>query len=384
MIQPLRIGFLTPYSSFYPNYLPQVTTGFFFGLGEMRPNWLTFVPAYTHTGGQQAVEEAVHRLLFFEQCQMVSGLISYLSLPDLIPVLERMQRIGVFLDLGEYLPRPENLSPYAYHNSHQLWQGEYALGAFAQQEFGDEGYTVATLYDEGYHLTTAFRHGLGAAGGQTARMNTLPYNDPMPQNLRFEAVLEEVKREKPPYVHALFSGEAGQQFVAQWAAAGLDGEVPLLLSDPMTQEDVLEDIRHLSISFFAPSLWMRQAETTANRHFVEQFEPQTQHPANIFALLGYEMGLLFRELKPDLLCGDWDKVKTLLQTETIEGPRGARNFYPKSGFALPRVDLLKVTLGNGYRRTVVRQEAGMPYDASTFHQLQTDTPSGWRNPYLCY
>lgn len=383
----MKVGFLNPYSSFYPYYSPQIIAGLCLGMGldPSRQKLFQFLPVYSQTGAVQAVTDATRKALFFDQCHLLSGLISYNTMADIIPIIEQMNRLAFFFDLGEYLPGKRTDSPNVFYNSHQLWQAEYTLGFFAQSEFGDGGFTIAPVYDSGYHLGSVFRAGLSNAGGHHSNLYVLPFDASNPHNLFLTDIFNEIEAEQPPYVHALFSGQQGIDFLATWVEYGLHKKVPLLVSDMMIQEDVLDDLKHLNVSLYAPSLWQRSSQHPGNQAFVKTFESKAQHRANIFALLGYEMGMAFHEIRHLMETDSWDEVGKRMRELIIEGPRGVRNFYPASGYALPSIDILKVKLGSGkIQTTIVDQRKGMLYNEEVFHDIHEETISGWHNPYLCY
>jgi branched-chain amino acid transport system substrate-binding protein len=101
-------------------------------------------------------------------------------------------------------------------------------------------------------------------------------------------------------------------------------------------------------------------------------------------LLGYEAGLALREVKPQLLKRDWPAVMALLQKESVQGPRGERNFYPLSGFSLPVIDIIRIkTSSNKIYKTVISQGNGLKFDSPDFQEINEQCVSGWQNPYLC-
>lgn len=81
---------------------------------------------------------------------------------------------------------------------------------------------------------------------------------------------------------------------------------------------------------------------------------------------------------------DWDTVKQLLRTAIIDGPRGEKNFYPFSGFALPVSNIIKITTtGNKIHKIILDQGKGMRYDAKAFEVIHNESVSGWQNPFHC-
>ena len=124
MASPIKIGFLTPYSGVYPFYGHHLMAGILLGLypGAVKQNEIQFIPVYTKKGDPKSVQEAVNKLVFFDQVDMISGLISYKSLPDIIAVIENHNKLAFFFDMGEFIPYFNHLSPRIFYSSQQIWQ----------------------------------------------------------------------------------------------------------------------------------------------------------------------------------------------------------------------------------------------------------------------
>src|SRR5262245_20884442 len=137
MSPTLTVGFLTPYSGIYPYYAQHLFTGWLLGMGldPARQQTVQFIQEYTQQGGFKATESAAQKLLFFNRVDILSGLISYKSIPGIIPMIEQFKQPAFFFDMGEYVPHFPYLSPHVFYASHQLWQSQYALGQWAQQTF---------------------------------------------------------------------------------------------------------------------------------------------------------------------------------------------------------------------------------------------------------
>lgn len=386
MAQPLTIGFLTPYSGIYPHYSLHLLTGMLLGMGldPARQRTVQFFPEYTDKGSMQACEDAARKLYFFNRVDVLSGLISYKALPGLIPHVEREKKPAFFFDMGEYIPHFSHLSPDIFFASHQLWQSQYALGYWAQKTKGNGGHVITPVYEGGYHLHAAFQQGLTAAGGTQVSISILPFDEKDPLKMELDHIFIKWQKDPPPYVHAIFSGTMGINFLKKWISSGMHKKIPLLINETMSYEDILEDIRHMDIEVYSSVSWLREDENKINQVFVKKFESTAQQPANIYALMGYEAGLMWRELLPYAQKKDWDTVKQRLRTGTIRGPRGEKNFYPSSGFALPDANILKITTkGNKIYKTILEQGKGMRFDAKIFEVIHNECVSGWQNPFLC-
>jgi branched-chain amino acid transport system substrate-binding protein len=386
MQSALSIGFLTPYSGVYPAYSAHLVTGWLLGMGldPVRQRTVQFTSEYTHMGGADASVAAARKLLFFNNVDILSGLISYKIAPDIIPLVENTKRPAFFFDMGEYIPHFPYLSPDVFYASHQLWQSEYALGKWAHSHFGDGGHMIMPVYEAGYHLHSAFKEGVTAAGSTQISFTVLPYNESDPKRMELDGLFTTLAKDPPPYVHAIFAGSMGTRFLEKWIQSGFHKKIPLLINETMAYDDVLEDIKHVDLEIYTSMMWMREDQNKANQQFVKKFESMAQQPANIYALMGYEAGLMWRELLPYAKKKDWDTVKQLLRTGVIDGPRGQKNFYPASGFALPSANILKIsTTGNKINKLILDQGAGMRYDAKEFEAIHNESLTGWQNPFLC-
>jgi branched-chain amino acid transport system substrate-binding protein len=258
------------------------------------------------------------------------------------------------------------------------------LGKWAQGHFGNGGHIITPVYEAGYNLHSAFKEGVTAAGATQISMTILPYNDSDPKRMELDDFFTKLAKDPPPYIHAIFAGSMGTRFLEKWIQSGFHKKIPLLINETMAYDDILEDIKHIDLEIYTSMMWMREDQNKANQQFVKKFESMAQQPANIYALMGYEAGLVWRELLPHARKKDWETVKQLLRTSVIDGPRGQKNFYPASGFALPSANILKIsTTGNKINKIILDQGIGMRYDAKEFEVIHNESLSGWHNPFLC-
>lgn len=382
----LTIGFLTPYSGIYPYYSQHLFTGWLLGMGldPVRQRTVQFIPEYTEQGSAAKSAEASRKLLFFNRVDILSGLISYRATADLIPLVEREKKPAFFFDMGEYIPHFPYLSPDVFYASHQLWQSQYALGNWAQKTFGNGGHMIMPVYEAGYQLNSTFQEGTASAGGTQLSITVLPFDRQDPNRLELDDLFAKLLKEPPPYVHAIFCGSMGTRFLEQWIKSGMYKKIPLLVNETMAYDDLLDDVKHITMEIYSAMMWMREDENKANQVFVKKFESVAQQPANIYGMMGYEAGLIWKELLPYAQKKDWDAVKQQLRTGIINGPRGEKNFYPASGYALPPTNIIKISItGQKINKIILDQGKGMRYDAAAFEVIHNNSVSGWQNPFLC-
>ncbi|MGB3467594.1 MAG: ABC transporter substrate-binding protein, partial [Cyclobacteriaceae bacterium] len=283
------------------------------------------------------------------------------------------------------IPKFDYLSPNVFFSSNQLWQGEFALGQWAPRHFGTPGTMLMSIYEAGYNIHSSFQQGLAWSGGGEFMMKVVNADGNNPHQMNIRPYLEEVKKVGPAFVHALFSGPLGVEFLQEWVASGLNKTIPLVVSEPMTYPEWLTDVQHLDLELYTASLYDPDDTRKSNQKFKKKFSKAAGQNTNVIALLGYEAGLLFKETYPYLKKMDYDKAKKLMQTETVKGPRGERNFYPDGGFKLPAIDIVKIkTSRSGIDRMVIGKGQALKYDETIFDDIRKAMPSGWQNPYFCY
>lgn len=388
-MNPIKIGFLTPYSGIYPNMSNHVVYGLlmpFLKYSSQGKQLFAIEPEYIKQGGTQAVKDAVQKLIFFNQVDIISGFASYRSIPDIMPTIEQHGKLAFFFDSGEYIPHVPQISPNIFYNSLQLWQSEYALGQWAQQEYGGKGGIVMGLYDSGYHMHSAFQQGVKIAGATEMDLTVL--GKPEDQQAVFahhvDNYLTTVAKNPPDYIHALFCGQEAIQFMAKYYESPLRNKVPLVISNHMASSEILEPLIHLDWDVYSASIWSQKDSSKPNQTFVKGYQQGMGQSPNMFNLLGYEAGLMLREMTSDLEKRDWKNVQNTLQKKSIRGPRGNVNFYPKSGFDLPSISIEKLRIKNNkITRMIVAKGQGLKYDHDVFNEIHQGNVSGWQNPYFC-
>jgi branched-chain amino acid transport system substrate-binding protein len=384
---PLRIGLLCNHSSIYPHSHLDFMDGFYVALPDKiaKQNFFCFIPEYIKQPAIKNVKESVQKLLNFDQVDIVSGLISYKAIPDLVPLVEKQKKIAFFYDMGELIPFTQHLSDHFFFNSFQYWQSEYALGYWAHKEFGDKGAVVMSLYDSGYHLQSAFRQGTVSAGSQEIDYCVL-HDDPSRSQVmdKVNIFFEKIQSSCPSYIHALFCGTEAMEFLTEFDKSGLKNKIPLLISAHMASEEILSQAVHLGITAYAASMYNYHSPDKLNVKFKLAFEALTGRKANIFALMGFEMGLAMSQLLPELQQRNWPAVINLLKKETIKSPRGERNFYINSDYAIPTIDIEKIeTNNNSINKIVVAQGKALKFNHNIYDEIHQENVTGWQNPYLC-
>ncbi|ADQ80264.1 ABC-type branched-chain amino acid transport systems periplasmic component-like protein [Paludibacter propionicigenes WB4] len=385
MNKVIKIGFLFPYSSIHPNMSNDIMDGFFAALPAAYRRYYQFYPEFIDQGGSEPVKAAINKMRMFHQVDILSGFVSYMLLPEILPLISKKDQLCFFFDMGEYLPPLYPLPENCFFNSFQFWQLEYALGNWAQKRFGGKGAMLMSIYDSGYHIHSSFWQGAIFAGAQEIDMHIVPYNPQMPDIKDvLPDYLSRIEKSGVDYLHALFCGNEALSFFSMYKQSGLHNKIPLLVSPHMASDVVLSKISHLGLGFYSASGWNYQLNTTQNILFKRQFEQSTGRKSTVFAVMGYEMGLALLPTLPQMQKGDIESAISYLKTSWIDGPRGKRNFSIQHNFEKPDVEIEKISLqSTQYTEMVMEQGTPMEYNHLVFEDIHSQCVSGWKNPYLC-
>jgi branched-chain amino acid transport system substrate-binding protein len=381
----IKIGFLVPYSSIHPQMSHEVMDGFMSALPEKYRRSFQFYPEFVNLGNDNDVTMGVNKLLMFHNVDVLSGFLSYQVLPVVVPLVAKKNKLCFFFDMGEYLPPLTKLPETFFFNSYNFWQLEYALGNWAQKKFGGKGALLMSVYDAGYHIHSSFWHGAVNAGAKEMDMHTIPYNPEFP-NIQplLHHFFEKIEKSKVDYLHVLLCGTEALDFFSLFKQTGLYKKIPLVVSPHMASDVILSKIDNLGLNFFSASGWNYKDQRDDNKKFINQYEAFIGKKATEYAVMGYEMGLAFLPIMPQLQRGDTESAIHFLRTYQIEGPRGPRNFWIDNKDENPVIEIEKIALQPlNITKMVVGQGQAMRYNHAVFEEIHDGCVSGWRNPYLC-
>ena len=213
-------------------------------------------------------------------------------------------------------------APNIFRTSFTSWQTAYPMGQVA----ADKGYknivTVAWRYGFGTESVEGFKEGFEKAGGTVSKEIYVPFPD-----VEFQSQLTEIAALKPDAVFVFFAGGGAAKFVQDYAAAGLQGKIPLLGSGFLTegtlaaQGQAAEGV--LTTLHYADSL-----DTEQNRSFRDAYRQQFGKEADIYAVQGFDTGLLLAQSLQQVSGNTQDRdawIAAMSQAH-IASPRGDWSF----------------------------------------------------------
>ena len=382
-IAKLKLGWLFPYSGIFRNLKNDLKQGLEIALQK---EGITTVmepyPEFVQTGSFKDTEDALKKLLLFEQVDLVIGVTSTKVALNTLPLLEAHRTPVIIINLGADLPTPELSSDYLFYNSLHLWKSEWAMGKWAQQKYGGEPSINMSVYEGGYGLHESFKTGTSASGAQTVKLNIVKNFSSLPDT---HPLIEYIRLQKPNHAHALLSGKEGDQFLQLFHDHDLGSALGLTVNPFMVEDGSIADIPPAG-DLHNASTWSLHLDRQENHSFRQMYTTTYGGYPNAFGLLAYETGLALAAAIHNLP-GTINKeglVRALGQVRP-HGPRGEIGLSTR-----PLQTDLPVYIRNPVKNGATGMLESRILEAVT--GIEWNDPSlttgasylsGWQNPYLC-
>ncbi len=184
----------------------------------------------------------------------------------------------------------------------------------------------------------------------------------------------------------IFDSKAADRFYNKLEENIITRDMHLFVSPMMLEENALSKLSEgyqFSITGYMP--WHKNIPSEANQQFVEVYQQQTKKIPDLFALLGWELGMVLKEIdenaKDDIR--NSDLIVDLLATKPLTGPRGLMQFDRETQFFVCPAIRCSIAAGT----TELKMEYGIDIQNNwdEFRDQSTEgIISGWTNTYLCY
>ena len=241
---------------------------------------------------------------------------------DFVAPLAREQRTPLIVaNVGAHAVAPQPRDGYVLHNSLLFWQSSFAAGAWAARTLGRRAVLASSRADAGYDALYAFRRAFESAGGTVAASFVTETGAP---DGDLAELFDAVRRSRPSVVYASYSGREAVEFVRAYAAAGLRRHAPLVCTPFATEDHQLAALGGAAVGVRSVASWTASARTPAGVELARGFRAATGRPADAFAALGYDTGLLVAAglVRAAKLRLGRRRLVEALAGASVEGPRG--------------------------------------------------------------
>ena len=382
-MQKLKLGWLFPYSGIFKDLKNDLQQGLEAALQTAEGGFtLEVYPEFIQTGGLKDTEDALKKLLLYEQVDLVMGVTSTKVALSILPILENRKTPAILMNLGADIPTRELSSDYLFYNSLHLWKSEWVLGKWAQKKYGGEPSINMSVYEGGYSLHESFKTGTAVSGAETVKLNIVKNFSSSPDT---GPLIQYLKEQRPNHAHILLSGKEGVQFLQLFQEQGLAATINLTVNPFMAEDGLLTDIPS-GLELYNALSWSSTLDDARNQAFVQRYMGSYGSTPNAFSLLAYESGLALAAAVqniPGKISRD-ELARTLGQVRP-SGPRGeiALSTRPlQTNLPIYIRKPIKAPRTGEPENQVVETAAGIEWNDSSLDVGQTYL-SGWQNPYLC-
>jgi len=209
-------------------------------------------------------------------------------------------------------------APNIFRTSFTMWQVAYPCGDVMLKDGHKKVVVMTWNYPGGHESLEGFRDAFTAGGG-TVIKEILP---DFP-NVEFQPYLTEIAALKPDAVFVFFAGGGALKFMKDYAAAGLQGNIPLYGSGFLT-DGVYQKAGDAANGVKTTLHYVNGLDNEVNRHFRQAFSGQTGRDSDVYAVQGYDTGsLLIKGF--EAVQGDTTARKEMfaaMESAVIDSPRG--------------------------------------------------------------
>ncbi|MXV17051.1 ABC transporter substrate-binding protein [Hufsiella ginkgonis] len=381
----LKIGVLIPYSGLYKNLRSDFMNGLELALPKSLKKNITLLPEYIQSGSHRQVDNAYQKLVRFEAVDLITGIVETSGLLPLIgPSIEDQMPL-LISNLGAYVPPAALSSDFLFYNSLHLWKSQWAMGKWAQEQYGGNPSIGTSLYDVGYHLHECFRLGSAAAGAEQYKLYTLKN---LAGSTDTTALVNALRAGNAPHAHISLTGVESEQFLRLfYEDTELVQQLPLSLNPFMVDEGIKIDHSFPAQGVPNALTWSPDLETKENKNFLKLYRKAHVKTPGIFSLLGYETGMAITAAA-EITAGqapDRTVLAEALGRIQTEGPRGSiivqtenlqtgQPVYVRMAKKSPSTGMIS--------NHIVATAEGTNHEDPMFASL-TEVITGWLNPYLC-
>lgn len=323
-------------------------------------------------------------LLLNKGADLLVAFADYPKISALFPLLEAVNKQLLLVNMGAKLPADWRPHPQVFHLNLQESLLAHIAGKTLYEE-GNNQFALATNYYEGGYApcqlaVDAYMHQGGMIG-----YNFIPHSKGEAFSIEpLTTYLAESEAEVA--VYANYSHPLTTVFWEQWQKSDaahhnvLWGSSILLMEILSTQPDSLPNSKHIT----GLIAWHSALDNAENKIFMQQFQQKLNRPANPFAALGWDAGLLIAKAIKDTQAGEtFSLIASMLAlNEPLKLSRGEALVDKDFQIVIAPAYRLSVTAGRLHYQTIDAREL-----LAAWQELKQQHPqpnqNGWLNTYLC-
>jgi branched-chain amino acid transport system substrate-binding protein len=209
-------------------------------------------------------------------------------------------------------------SPNIFRTAFSNWQPIHPIGKVMADRGHKTAVWISWKYAAGDESLRSFKEGFEKTGGKVVKELGLPF-----PNMEFQPLLAEIAAIKPDAVACFFAGPGAAKFIADYAAAGLKGKIPLYGSGFLT-DGVLQAVKEQAQGIMTTLHYADSLPSKRDQEFRTRYAVQYKLQPDVYAVQGYDTGLVLAQalesVKGDI--GNRKGIVSALEGIKVDSPRG--------------------------------------------------------------
>ncbi len=317
----LKLGLMLPYTGTFASLGNNITDAFKLAVSEagnkLGGREFDIVQLDDESDPAKAAANA-NKLVVGEKVDLVIGTVHSGVALGMVKVARDEDAMLIIPNAGAGAATGELCAPNIFRTSFTNWQPAFPMGNVVLKDGHKKVVMMYWKYAAGLEFAGGFKDSFLAGGGSIVKELQVDF-----PAVEFQAQLTEIASLKPDAVYVFFAGGGALKYVKDYAAAGLKDKIPLYGSGFLT--DGVLPAQGAAAEGLKTTLHYADAlDLPANKKFREAFKKATGREADVYAVQGYDTGLLLVQAL-DKVKGDVrarrDLIKAM-ETAEIDSPRG--------------------------------------------------------------
>ena len=317
----VRVGFMLPYTGAYAPLGVAIENGVRMAIdekgGKLGGRDIEWFKVDDESEPSKGVENA-NRLVQRDKVDVLIGTVHSGVQMGIQRVVRDSGVLCLIPNAGVHAATRALCAPNVFRTSFTNSQPTLALGKVMMDKGHKKAVWITWKYAAGDEAFEGFRDSYTKAGGTIVKELGLPF-----PNVEFQALLTEIAALKPDAVACFFAGPQAAKFMKDYAAAGLQGKIPLYGSGFLT-EGTLEAAGPAANGVITALHYSDALDTPRNKQFRLAYAKAFRLQPDVYAVQGYDTGQLLSQgaaaVKGDL--ASKPALYKALESAVIDSPRG--------------------------------------------------------------
>ena len=317
----VRVGFMLPYTGTFSQLGVAIENGFRMAIdeqgGKLGGREIEYFKVDDESDPSKGIENA-SKLVQRDKVDVLVGTVQSGVQMGIQKVARDSGVLSLIPNAGVHAATRGLCAPNVFRTSFSNSQPTRALGQAMVARGHKKAVWITWKYAAGDEAFEGFKESYTAAGGTIVKELGLPF-----PNVEFQALLTEIAALKPDAVACFFAGGGAAKFIRDYAAAGLQGKIPLYGSGFLT-EGVLQAAGPAADGIVTTMHYSDSLDTPRNQKFRLDYAKAFRSQPDVYAVQGYDTGLLLIQganaVKGDLAAKP--ALYKAMEGATIDSPRG--------------------------------------------------------------